>query len=430
MIARPSPPRGARVRDPSPAADAGPVAPAGPVAAKSGLRTVCFVTGTRAEFGLMVRTLAAIRSHPSLRLRIVATGMHLDRSRGYSLRAIGAAGFDVDATVPWPTSARTSAGATAAATGRAMAGLAAAYHRLGADVVLVVGDRVEAFAAAAAAHVAGLCVAHVHGGDRAPGVVDDSLRHAITKLAHVHFPATATSAERIRRLGEDRWRVFRVGSPGLDGVVADAAPRDAYEAAVAATGGRLVRPFPLIVLHPSGGDDRQEQANATAVLTAVASSSFGPPVVVYPNNDPGADGIVRCYERWPTTGLGREGWDGPGRPTFVRNLDRGVYLGLLRDCAVLVGNSSSGIIEAASFGMPVIDVGDRQRGRERGPNVAHVACDANAVAAALRRIWNGGRPTRFPRRNPYGTGGAAPRIADTLATVTINDRLLRKLIAY
>jgi GDP/UDP-N,N'-diacetylbacillosamine 2-epimerase (hydrolysing) len=384
------------------------------------VRTVCFVTGTRAEFGLMVRTLEAIRAHPGLRLRVVATGMHLDRSRGYSLGAIRSAGFAVDATVPWPAAAQRSPAGTAAATGRAMAGLADAYGGLGVDVVLVVGDRVEAFAAAAAAHVAGLCVAHVHGGDRAPGVVDDSLRHAVTKLAHLHFPATAASAARIRRLGEEAWRVHRVGSPGLDGIVADAASRAEVEAAV----GRIVTPgFPLVVLHPSGGTERQERENARAVLDAVDDSEFPwAPVVVYPNNDPGAGGIVRCYEA-------RRAWKG-GPATFVRNLGRGAYLGLLRDAGVLVGNSSSGIIEAASFGTPVVDVGDRQKGRERGENVRHVPCDRRATAAALRGVRNGGDPIRHPRKNVYGAGRAGPRIADVLARATIDERLIRKLIAY
>ncbi|HEX8914680.1 MAG TPA: UDP-N-acetylglucosamine 2-epimerase [Humisphaera sp.] len=390
--------------------------------AKADRRRICFVTGTRAEFGLMARALAAIRAHPKLSLKIVATGMHLDRSRGHSLQAIAEAGFDVDATVAWPPAAQASQPATAAATGRAMAELAAAYGRVGADVVLVVGDRVEAFAAAAAAHVAGLCVAHVHGGDRAPGVVDDSLRHAVTKLAHVHFPATAASAARILKLGEDRWRVRRVGSPGLDGIVADAAP----PAVVAAHVGPLARHrFALVGFHPAGGADAAERRNAEALLAATRRVPFEHIVVVYPNNDPGSGGIVHCWAA--AEGAPRA----DPRLVFRRDLPRAVWLGLLRDAAVLVGNSSSGIIEAASFGTPVIDVGPRQHGREHGPNVVHTGYAAQDVARKLRRIWNGGNPIRFPKRNVYGGGGGAgAKIADVLGRVTIDERLLRKLIAY
>jgi UDP-hydrolysing UDP-N-acetyl-D-glucosamine 2-epimerase len=376
-------------------------------------RTICFVTGTRAEFGLMVRALRAIDTHPTLRLRIVATGMHLDSTRGYSLSAIEQAGFDVAATVPWPPAG--TASGTAAATGQAMAGLTDCYRRLKADVVLVVGDRVEAFAAAAAAHVAGLCVAHVHGGDRAPGVIDDSLRHAITKLSHVHFPATADSARRIRRLGEDDWRVYRVGSPGIDSIAEDALPlRTVCDEVGPLTAGA----FTLFAFHPAGGSDAAERRRAAELLRTVLRVAPEPCVAVYPNNDPGSGGIVRAIEAVRDK-----------RFIARRNLSRGTWLGLLRDAAMLVGNSSSGIIEAASFGTPVINVGDRQQGRQHGPNVFH-ARSARDVPPLVRHLWNGGRPRRFSRRNPYGGGPTGARIAQVLAGLSLDDALLRKFIAY
>ena len=161
---------------------------------KSKKRNICFVTGTRAEFGLMRSVLKSIQKISNLKLQIVATGMHLDRAHGRTIDQIRREGWKVDRAVDWKSGL--SPGATAAATGRAIAGLAKTYSELKSDVALVVGDRVEAFAAAAAAHVSGVAVAHVHGGDRAAGQIDDSLRHAITKLAHVHFPATKTSEER------------------------------------------------------------------------------------------------------------------------------------------------------------------------------------------------------------------------------------------
>lgn len=376
-------------------------------------RTVCFVTGTRADFGLMVRTLRAIDAHPRLRLRVVATGMHLDESRGNSISAIKQSGFDVAATVPWPV-AGTAAG-TAAATGQAMAGLADRYRQLKADVVLVVGDRVEAFAAAAAAHVAGLCVAHIHGGDRAPGVIDDSLRHAVSKLSHVHFPATAESARRIRRLGEDAWRIHQVGSPGIDSITDDALP---LKAVCDEVGQLTYRRYTLFAFHPAGGSDTTEHRRAADLLRAVLRFAPMPCVAVYPNNDPGSGGIVRALESVRDKRL-----------IARRNLPRGVWLGLLRDAAMLVGNSSSGIIEAASFGTPVIDVGHRQHGRQHGPNVLN-AGGAKDVAECVRQIWRNGRPRRFPRRNVYGGGATGRRIAQTLADLSIDDRLLRKCIAY
>jgi GDP/UDP-N,N'-diacetylbacillosamine 2-epimerase (hydrolysing) len=382
-----------------------------------GLKSIAFVTGTRAEFGLMRSVLEAIRSHPRLRLQIIATGMHLDRSRGYSLESIRRGGWDVDRVVPWNSERSITPTGTARATGDAVAGLARAFDDLGTDVVLVVGDRVEAFAAAAAGHIGGRAVAHVHGGDRAAGQVDDSLRHAITKLAHVHFPATEASAARILRLGEDRWRVHRVGAPGIDGIRREAASTRQIREAI----GLLKRhQFALLVLHPAGPDEAAEYRRARLVAGALAGVPFSQVVIVHPNNDPGAAGIVRAWGE-----LARD-------PRFVirRDLPRPIFLGLMRDAAVLAGNSSSGIIEAASFGTPVVDIGPRQRGRERGANVVNVPYQRDAIRRALAKVWNDGRPRRFAGANLYGGAGAGRRIVSVLAELRIGERFLRKLISY
>ncbi|MBC8107677.1 MAG: UDP-N-acetylglucosamine 2-epimerase (hydrolyzing) [Anaerolineae bacterium] len=366
---------------------------------RSPRRRVCFVTGTRAEFGLMESTLRAIAAHPKLSLQIIATGMHLDRRRGSSKRQITERGFKIDHIVRWPSSKH-----VARSTGRAMADLADALDELKCDIVLVVGDRVEAFAAASAAHISGRIVAHVHGGDRALGQVDDSLRHAITKLAHLHFPATRLSAQRIIKLGEDRWRVHQVGSPGIDGI------------ALAATTKRRPRDYVLLVLHPISADVQLERRQARMILKAIRHAGSDRIVIVYPNNDPGGDGIIRAWEEQPA-----------GSVTAFRNLSRADFLGLLRDAAVLVGNSSSGIIEAASFGTPVVDIGPRQQGRERGANVVNVAYSGQAIEQAVRRAISRPRPVS---RNVYGGRETSQRIASVLAGVAIDSRLRRKLIAY
>lgn len=393
-------------------------------------RTITFVTGTRAEFGLMRSVLRAIHAHPRLRLRILATGMHLDPAHGSPLQSIRDEGWAVDEVIPWPASYgndRTTDARVANArhTGHAAAAMADAFAKLKADIVLVVGDRVEAFAAASAAHISGVPVAHVHGGDRAAGQVDDALRHAITKLSHIHFPATRQSADRLFKLGEDRRRIVRAGSPGLDGIARAAAPRTQ----VGATVGRLTpHRFALLLLHPAAADEALEHARARLVLDAAERIPFEEIVVVYPNNDPGAAGIMRCW-----AGLNAQATT--GRIRVHRDLPRGVFLALIRDAAVLLGNSSSGIIEAASFGTPVLNVGPRQAGREHGSNVTHVTYSRPALDRALLHVWNDGRPRRFRPGNIYaatarGGGGAASVIANTLARVPLDDRLLRKLIRY
>jgi UDP-hydrolysing UDP-N-acetyl-D-glucosamine 2-epimerase len=309
--------------------------------------------------------------------------------------------------VPWPEDAGDPI-STAQHAGSAMSQLARVFEDLRSDVILVVGDRVEAFAAAAAGHIGGYIVAHVHGGDRAQGQIDDSLRHAISKLAHVHFAATAQSAQRLVKLGEDRRRVHRVGAPGVDDIEKLAAkePSDGN--------------FALLALHPVDPDDCLEYGRAGLILRGVKRAGFDRIVIVYPNNDPGSEGIARC-------------WDEASKHERVvvhKNLCRPNFLGLLRDAAVLVGNSSSGIIEAASFGTPVIDVGPRQQGRERSQNVMNVPYRQSAIGRALARIWNNGRPQRFPKQNVYGGTGTGQKIATVLARLPLDDRLRRKLITY
>ena len=359
----------------------------------------------------MRNALSAIRAHPNLTLQLIATGMHLDPRHGDSLRDITSAGFPLDAIVPWQTSAAgTTPTLTATNTGQAISALAQAYERLDSDIVLVVGDRVEALAAAVAAHLSHRCLAHVHGGDRALGQIDDTLRHAITKLAHVHFPATKASASRIFRLGEDKWRIHQIGSPGLDDIHDSATPPDK----------RSRHRFALVALHPVEPDEEREHDRAKLILDTIRKIPFERTIVIYPNNDPGSAGIIRCWEKHErTAGI-----------TLHRNLPRPHFLGLMRDAAVLVGNSSSGIIEAASFGTPVLDIGPRQQGRERGRNVLHSDYDAAAISRILRKLWNNGKPERIRCRNVYGTGDASGQMADILARIPLDPIKLRKLIRY
>jgi GDP/UDP-N,N'-diacetylbacillosamine 2-epimerase (hydrolysing) len=366
-------------------------------------RRICFVTGSRAEFGLMRTVLLAIQKSKKLKLQIVVTGMHLDRRHGQSIKRIENEGWKIDALVPW------KGDSPAEATGNAIAGLSRTFEKLRSDIVLVVGDRVEAFAAAAAGHISGLAVAHVHGGDRAMGQVDDSLRHAITKLAHLHFPATRESADRIVRMGEERSRVHRVGSPGIDGIH-QAAGKSRLKA----------RAFALLVLHPVDADEGLEFERAGLVLRGLLQSGIPQIVIIYPNNDPGSGGIIRCWESVSAD----------PRLIIHRDVSRPLFLGLLRDAALLAGNSSAGIIEAASFGTPVVDVGPRQQGRQRCEDVRSVPYRQSAVAAAARGIWNSGKPLRAKGRNPYAAGQTGAKIARILSSTRLDPGFVRKLIAY
>jgi GDP/UDP-N,N'-diacetylbacillosamine 2-epimerase (hydrolysing) len=350
--------------------------------------------------------LMAIAAHPRLKLQIVATGMHLDRQRGRSLASIEADRWKLDATVPWTGSA------LAAATGSAIEKLSRTLARLNTDIVLVVGDRVEAFAGAVAGCLDGRLIAHVHGGDRALGQVDDSLRHAVSKLAHLHFPATRQSAARLLKLGEDPWRIHHVGSPGIDGIVRAAASRTELAKQFPLL---ISRKYALLVLHPVDSDEGLEHRRAKDLLAGTLAAGLEQVVIIYPNNDPGSPGIIRAWKEAA----------GDKRCVIRPNVERNIFLGLLRDAHVIVGNSSSGIIEAASFGTPAINVGPRQLGRECSPTVRHFSYNRSAMRLAVAQARHG-----RTNANIYGSGSTGRKIAIILGRLTLDDRLRRKLITY
>ena len=378
-------------------------------------RRVCFVTGTRAEFGLMRTTLAALRDHPAIALQLIVTGVHTHASRGRTLNEIVADGWPIDVVIPWDDTS--DATRTAIAMGQVTAALAAAFATLRSDVVLVVGDRVEAFAAASAAHVSGHIVAHVHGGDRAMGQADDALRHAISKLAHIHLPATRASADRLFAMGEDRWRIHVVGAPGIDGIGKQAASRAGISDIVGAGVGDG---FALFLLHPTEADAIGERDRTRTLLRHLRARWDGPIVALLPNNDPGAAGIAAALRDAETAGTVR----------LITHARRDAFLALLREARCLVGNSSSGIIEAGAFGTPVLDVGPRQAGRERGPNVIDATWSERSLASGVRRALAARRT--LPRQHPYAPmrGGTAATISDLLARVALVGRIRRKLVRY
>lgn len=389
--------------------------------ARAARRRIAVVTGTRAEYGLLRGVMQAIDAHPRLELQVVATGMHLLPRFGRTVREIERDGWRIAARVRMQRG-DDSPEDQALGIARGIAGLTRCLTRSGAEIVVVLGDRIEAFAAAVAAVACGRVLAHIHGGDVAPGDFDDSLRHAISKLAHLHFAATHGAARRLRRMGEEPWRVHTVGAPGLDRLRELLAERRA-----AGAGERVEPPFALIVQHAYGRPQRVEQRVAASILDAVRDAGLRR-VVVYPNSDRGCAGVVRAIESHARRSP-------PGEVELHRSLPRDEFLRRLILARALVGNSSAGIIEAPFAGTPSVDVGQRQAGRERGgPSV--VRCDETdgAIRAALRRVLRVSRRGRVGARrgarSVYGESPACVRIACVLATIEISPRLLRKRIVY
>lgn len=380
-------------------------------ASRRRLRRVAVITGTRAEYGLLCSTMAAIKEHHRLQLQLVVTGMHFLRKFGRTVDEIIRDGWDVDARVKMQTGADGTLD-QALGVSRGVAGIARFLEGADTDIVVVLGDRIEAMAGALAAVTTGRLLAHIHGGDLAPGDFDDSLRHAITKLAHLHLAATPAAARRIIRMGEAPQRVHCVGAPGLDRLRELARE---YRRPKTLTGRALV------VQHPRGRSAARERRTMSAILRAVAKEGLHR-TIIYPNTDRGHSGIIAAIEadcRRP----------GSEHVTVVRSLDRDDYLQRLIEADVLVGNSSSGIIEAPVAGTPSVNVGPRQHGREvGGRSVIHADESLASIRAALHSVL--GRSPGTAGTTVYGRGATGPKIAALLARVSLDERFRRKVNAY
>ncbi len=377
------------------------------------MRTIAAVTVDRSDWGIFRPVLRRVLDHPDLRLHLIVSGTHLDARYGDTVSEIEADGFEVADRIRIPTR-RTTPEAVAERMGRATLGVAEALSAAAPDLLLVLGDRVEMHAAAVAALPLRIPVAHIHGGELTQGAVDDALRHSITKLSHLHFVSTEDHGRRVRQLGEEPARVFVSGAPGLDNLGAvELLPAEGLAELI----GLPLDPAPLLVTyHPEtlGAAPVEEQiAEMLAALDAV-----GRPVVFTGTNaDAGGRAVLRAIDAF----VGAR-----DRCVRVQHLSTEGYFSAMRHCAAMVGNSSSGIIEAASFELPVVNVGGRQGGRVRGANVIDVGAGRDEIRDGIRRALEPGFAAALRGKgNPYGDGHAAEAIVDELATVPL-EGLVRK----
>jgi UDP-hydrolysing UDP-N-acetyl-D-glucosamine 2-epimerase len=381
-------------------------------------RRIGVVTVSRSDYGHLRPVLGAIRRAPDLELVLFVASMHLAPEFGSTAREIEADGFPIAERIPM-LGPGDSPEAVAASTGRGVDGFAHAFARQRPDLLVVLGDRFEMLAAAVAALPFALPVAHIHGGEVSEGAMDNQIRHAITKLAHVHFASAEVHAHRIAQMGEEAWRIHAVGGPGLDRITTvEPLSREALarELDMPANG-----PWLLVTFHPVTLECRDTASHMDELLAALEKTD-GTLVITYPNADTSGRLIIERLEEFVTRH--------PGRCRLSRNLGDRVYLSLLRHADMMIGNSSSGLIEAPSFGLPVVNIGARQRGRLRGANVIDVEPERGEILRGIDAAQTAAfRARARGAANLYGDGHAAPRIVEVLRTVPLDARLVQKRFA-
>ena len=375
------------------------------------MRRIAFFTSTRAEYGLLRPLMAEVLSRPSLGLQIIASGTHLSHAHGATWQEIVSDGFPIDARVEMTVAADDPVGVAQSAA-QVLSGVASALARLKPDVLVLLGDRYELLAAAQAAVLARVPIAHIHGGEATEGAIDESIRHAVTKLSYWHFAAAEPYAERIRQMGEAASRVWNVGAPAMDNIAAlDPVSKDELEAFL---GLRLRAPTFLVTYHPVTLEADGGLAVTHALLAALDATN-GSIVITGANADLGAGAIRESLKAFSD--------DRPDRVVLVESLGARRYLSLMSHVDAVVGNSSSGLLEAPAVGTPTVDIGPRQQGRLRAPSVIHCGESAAEIIRALDAALSADhRAIAVRRESPYGQSGAARRIVDLLEAVDVAVR--------
>lgn len=381
------------------------------------MRKIAVVTGTRAEYGILKPVLKAIKTHPHLDLALIVTGMHLSKEFGYTIKEIKKDGFKIDTKVEMLHAEDTGA-AMAKSIGKCIEKMTEALKRIKPDFLVLLGDRAEMLAGAVAASYVSIPIAHLHGGD-VSGSVDDSVRHAITKLAHIHFPATQESANRIIKMGEDPSKVFIVGAPALDIILKEKLPKQAKLSRKYSLD--LSKPIFLVLQHPVVTEADQAADQIKETLDAIVELKHQT-IIIYPNADAGGRRMIKVIKKY-------------AKYPFIKSyksIPHADYLGLMGVASVMIGNSSSGIIDAPSFHLPVVNIGTRERGRERSTNVIDVRHNKREITKAIKKALHDKRFRAKVKkcRNPYGAGKASQRIVKVLSKIEITPALLQKKITY
>jgi GDP/UDP-N,N'-diacetylbacillosamine 2-epimerase (hydrolysing) len=383
---------------------------------KSTRKKICVITGTRAEYGLLHLLMSEIQEVPGLELQIVVTGMHLSPEFGLTWKQIVDDGFTINNKVEMLLSSDTSKGITKSM-GVAMIGFADVFEDLKPDIIVLLGDRFEIFSAASAALIAKIPIAHIHGGESTEGVIDEAMRHSITKMAHLHFTATEQYRQRVIQLGENPVNVYNVGAPGVDNIKKlKFFDRESFEEAI---GFKLGKQNLLITYHPVTLETFTSERQFKSLLEALDELEETHLIFTKPNADTDGRIIIRLIDEFVAKKTGE-------RVAFT-SLGQMRYLSAMKYVNGVVGNSSSGIIEAPSFRVGTINIGDRQAGRIKCESIIDCEPESESIKKALTTLFSGSFQNSLLKvRNPYGDGCSTEKIIKILKEKDITGILKKK----
>lgn len=376
------------------------------------MRKICYITGTRADYGLMRKTLSLLSTQEEVKLSLIVTGMHLCEEFGLTVNEIKKDGFSICKTIPYEMFPQTGS-SMALGVSEIIRQCVQCFLKDRPDVLLVLGDRGEMLAATIAAVHMNIPVVHIHGGERT-GTIDESIRHAISKMAHYHFVSTQQSKLRLEKMGEVPDNIFVVGAPGLDGIDAGA---NLTRLDIASTLGLDINEkWILFLMHPVVQDTHDRFLETKQILNTCLETK-SQIIALMPNSDSGGEEIRKSIESFKNN----------QHIKILTHVQRDLFLSLLNNCDLLLGNSSSGIIESASFGIPVINIGNRQNLRERNANVIDVENnDSNLSQIIKDQLLHG----KYQVKNIYEHPNTCGTIVQLLTKLKLDKTILNKFNIY
>ncbi|BAO56741.1 UDP-N-acetylglucosamine 2-epimerase [Nonlabens marinus] len=379
-------------------------------------KKICIVTGTRAEYGIMYWLIKFLQEDLDIDLQLIVTGMHLSPEFGSTYKEIEGVGFKIDKKIEMLLSSDSEVGISKSM-GLAQISFSEAFQDLAPDVILVLGDRFEIFSAVAAAMIARIPVAHLHGGEATQGLIDEPIRHSITKMSQLHFTATEVYRKRVIQMGENPSRVFNVGSPGLDNIHRlTLLDKRQFEKSIDF---KLNQKNILITFHPVTLEKNTSKKQFKALLHSISNLEDTSFIFTKPNSDTDGRIIIQLIDEYVSKN--------PKTSCAFKSLGQLRYLSALKYVDVVLGNSSSGLAEAPSFKVATIDIGDRQKGRIKADSV--ISCDPTeeSISQALQLAFSKHFQESLKNvKNPYGEGGASEKIVKILKDFDYSDILKKK----